>query len=219
LGPLGDGAFPPRWAIKVERDSPELLLSEDCTPHLVALFSPLVVPLPSCHPFSRRVVCIGGRWACSDVRREAVDTARPEGTPFPIGSSVGSMGGERMTTLFVGIDVSQNAADVCFLDREGIDLGRFKIANDLPGAEQLVRRITSITKQRQLTTVVIGLEATGMLGWHLRTYLSQVSDLQPCTPRCTCSTLRSWPASQAPRGGRAVRGVAAPDPGSLPPRA
>lgn len=90
-------------------------------------------------------MCIGRRWACSDVRREAVDTARPEGTPIPIGTSIGN-------------------------------------ANDLPGAEQLVRRITSGAKQRQLTVVVIGLEATGMLGWHLRTYLSQVPELQPLKP-------------------------------------
>lgn len=88
-----------------------------------------------------------------------------------------------MTTLFVGIDVSQIAAQVCLLDHSGRELGQFKIVNDLQGAEQLVRRITSVAKEWQLVTVVIGLEATGMLGWHLRTYLSQVPDLQPLNPK------------------------------------
>lgn len=88
-----------------------------------------------------------------------------------------------MTTLFVGIDVSQNAAQVCFLDQSERILGQFKVANDLPGAEQLVRRILAVAKEQNLVSVVIGLEATGLLGWHLRTYLSQVTDLQPLYPK------------------------------------
>ncbi|MCL6625349.1 MAG: IS110 family transposase, partial [Alicyclobacillus shizuokensis] len=76
-----------------------------------------------------------------------------------------------MPKLHVGIDVSLGSHHVQFMDEAGQDLGSFKVSNDRPGADTLIRKVLETTEAKQMDTVVMGMEATANLGWHLAHYL------------------------------------------------
>ncbi|MCL6453718.1 MAG: IS110 family transposase [Alicyclobacillus sp.] len=76
-----------------------------------------------------------------------------------------------MSKLHVGIDVSLDSHHVQFMDEVGQGLDSFKVSNDQPGADTLIRKVLETTQARQMDAVVLGMEATSNLGWHLAHYL------------------------------------------------
>lgn len=85
-----------------------------------------------------------------------------------------------MAKLHVGIDVSLSAHHVQFMDEAGQDLASFVVPNDLPGADTLIQKVLETAAAKQMDSVVVGMEATANLGWHLAHYLKQqLSDQAP----------------------------------------
>jgi transposase len=85
-------------------------------------------------------------------------------------------------TLFVGIDVSGTKNVVCAMTQEGTERLRCTVVNDRPGAEELVHRVIRVLTSHNLDHVVFGLEATGLLAWHLRRYLTEDPSLKSYHP-------------------------------------
>ncbi|WP_206922664.1 IS110 family transposase [Alicyclobacillus suci] len=81
-----------------------------------------------------------------------------------------------MSKLHVGIDVSLRSHHVQFMDGRGQDLASFSVHNDQPGADTLIRKVLETTTVKHMDSVVIGMEATSNLGWHLAHYLQQQFD-------------------------------------------
>jgi transposase len=75
--------------------------------------------------------------------------------------------------LHVGIDVSLDSHHVQFMDESGQGLDSFKVSNNQPGADSLIRKVLETAEVKQMDTVVMGMEATANLGWHLAHYLKQ----------------------------------------------
>ncbi|WP_415641084.1 IS110 family transposase, partial [Sporolactobacillus spathodeae] len=68
--------------------------------------------------------------------------------------------------LFVGIDVSSQKLDVCFLDSDQNILDQPSLTNDLNGAgtiKELVLKLSSATHYKR---VVIGMESTSIYSFH-----------------------------------------------------
>src|SRR6266536_2654239 len=81
--------------------------------------------------------------------------ARKEGLPMP-------------TLAYLGLDVSQKSARVCFLLADGEEpRPRWTIPNTQPGAEALSCELARLCFLYQVDQLRIGLEATGLLWWHL----------------------------------------------------
>jgi transposase len=88
------------------------------------------------------------------------------------------------TRAFVGLDVSQADAHVCFLLADGAEPGsRWTIPNTQPGAEALAHRLAQLAQQHAITELRIGMEATGLLWWHLAQYLRAAPVLAPHAPQ------------------------------------
>ena len=85
-----------------------------------------------------------------------------------------------MPKLHVGIDVSLDSHHVQFMDEVGQALASFEVSNDRPGADTLIRKVLETTEAKQMNTVVMGMEATANLGWHLAHYLK--SELEAYEP-------------------------------------
>lgn len=83
------------------------------------------------------------------------------------------MGVNRMSKLYVSIDVSLNSHHVQFMDESGQCLDSFQVSNDQLGADTLIHKVLETTDIKQMETVVMGMEATANLGWHLAHYLKQ----------------------------------------------
>ena len=78
-----------------------------------------------------------------------------------------------MPKLHVGIDVSLDSHHVQFMDETGQGLDSFKVSNNQPGADTLIRKVLETAGAKQMDTVVMGMEATSNLGWYLAHYLKQ----------------------------------------------
>lgn len=90
-----------------------------------------------------------------------------------------------MTTLaFVGLDVSQDSARVCFLLADGEEpRPRWSIPNTQPGAAALSAELARLCILYHVDQLRIGLEATGLLWWHLACALKDDAALAPFTPQ------------------------------------
>lgn len=85
---------------------------------------------------------------------------------------------------YVGLDISQADVSVCFLLGDGSEpTPRWTIPNTLPGGEQLCARLAQLCHSYQVDTLRIGLEATGLLWWHLACLLHQASTLHGYQPQ------------------------------------
>lgn len=87
-----------------------------------------------------------------------------------------------MQTLFVGVDVSLHTNEVVGLVQDGTEVCSFRAHNTKPGTAVLIEQLTGVLQSRQLNRVVIGLESTGMYGWHLEQKLRSAPALDPFTP-------------------------------------
>ena len=88
------------------------------------------------------------------------------------------------TYAFVGLDVSQADAHVCFLLADGAEpQPRWSIPNTQPGAEALSGAVARLCAHHQIDQIRIGVEATGLLWWHLACALREAPALVPYAPQ------------------------------------
>jgi transposase len=89
-----------------------------------------------------------------------------------------------MTTGYVGLDVSQADVHVCLMRADDDATGTcWTVPNTQTGADALIARLTDRCAQAQMTDLRLGVEATGLLWWHLAGALVQAPTLQPLHPR------------------------------------
>ena len=80
--------------------------------------------------------------------------------------------------LFVGIDVSSEELEACFMNPEGDTLETLKVENNLHGASHLRDRIVAVADKLSSSEIHIGLEATSVYSWHPAMYLHEQEPLQ-----------------------------------------
>lgn len=88
------------------------------------------------------------------------------------------------TTAYVGLDVSRDDVCVCFLLPDGSEpVKRWTVPNTQPGAEALIARLVALAQTHACDSLRIGVEATGLLWWHLACALVQAAALRPFNPQ------------------------------------
>lgn len=75
--------------------------------------------------------------------------------------------------LFVGIDVSSQELEACFMNADGDKLEILTVKNNLNGASHLRDQIVAAANKLAVTEIHIGLEATSVYSWHPAMYLHQ----------------------------------------------
>lgn len=75
--------------------------------------------------------------------------------------------------LFVGIDVSSEQLEACFMNMDGDKLDTLLVNNNLAGAQYLCDRIVSHADKLPASEIHIGLEATSVYSWHPAMYLHE----------------------------------------------
>ena len=84
---------------------------------------------------------------------------------------------------YLGLDISQADVSVCFLLADGREpVPRWTVANTQPGADRLSATLAQLCQTHQVGELRIGLEATGLLWWHLACALSYCAALLPFQP-------------------------------------
>ncbi|BDP71993.1 hypothetical protein EfmAA94_31660 (plasmid) [Enterococcus faecium] len=83
-------------------------------------------------------------------------------------TSMYSKGGPSSMKLFVGIDVSSEKLDVCFLtdDNQLSILSEISVANDIEGASFIRETILEFNDSYHFDQIVIGMESTSMYSFH-----------------------------------------------------
>jgi Transposase IS116/IS110/IS902 family/Transposase len=89
-----------------------------------------------------------------------------------------------MTAIaYVGLDVSQAEARVCFLLADGAEPHpRWTIPNTQPGADALSTELARLGQLHHIDHLRIAVEATGLLWWHLAVALKDAATLAPFAP-------------------------------------
>ena len=84
---------------------------------------------------------------------------------------------------YLGLDISQADVSVCCLLADGGEpVPRWTVSNSQPGAERLSASVAQLCQAHQVTELRIGLEATGLLWWHLACALIAAPPLRPFQP-------------------------------------
>jgi transposase len=86
-----------------------------------------------------------------------------------------------LSTLFVGIDVSQAEHVVCTMTADGTVRSRYRVSNDRTGIEQLIDWL--VTQMADCDRLAVGLESTSVYHWPLFEALGQAVVLQPWQPQ------------------------------------
>lgn len=85
---------------------------------------------------------------------------------------------------FVGLDVSQQEAAVCFLLGDGGEPApRWTVPNSQPGAAALIARLAGLAQEHAVDELRVGMEATGRYWWHLACTLKDAPALAPYRPQ------------------------------------
>lgn len=85
---------------------------------------------------------------------------------------------------FVGLDVSQREAAVCFLLGDGGEPApRWTVPNSQPGADALIARLAALAQTHAVDALRIGMEATSLYWWHLAAALKDAPALAPYRPQ------------------------------------
>lgn len=92
------------------------------------------------------------------------------------------------STLCVGADVHLDEIVLCAVDKaEGHEVcERFRVTNNLPGAQAAARAIAAIAESLGASRIEIGWEATGMLWIPFHRYLSDCAQLQSFERELVC---------------------------------
>lgn len=80
--------------------------------------------------------------------------------------------------LFVGIDVSSEKLDVCFLDSKDNILKEISLPNDINGASQIKNFIMTFENAVQFEQILVGMESTSVYSFHPATFLAEDDDLK-----------------------------------------
>ena len=80
--------------------------------------------------------------------------------------------------LFVGIDVSSQRLDVCFLDSEDQILHQGSLPNDINGAIKIKDYILGCAKTVQYEAIKVGMESTSVYSFHPATFLAEDDNLK-----------------------------------------
>jgi transposase len=75
--------------------------------------------------------------------------------------------------LFVGIDVSSQELEACFMNPDGDKLETLTVKNNLEGASYLRDRIVATADKLSSSEIHIGLEATSVFSWHPAMYMHE----------------------------------------------
>lgn len=85
---------------------------------------------------------------------------------------------------YLGLDISQADVSVCFLLADGAEpVPRWTVANSQPGADSLSSTVAQLCQSQQVAELRIGLEATGLLWWHLACALTTAPPLVAFHPQ------------------------------------
>ena len=85
---------------------------------------------------------------------------------------------------YVGLDVGQQEATVCFLLGDGREpVPRWAVPNSLPRAETLGERLAALAREHGVEALRIGMEATALYWWHLACALKDAPALAPYRPQ------------------------------------
>ena len=95
------------------------------------------------------------------------------GIAKPIDPKSNPKGGENLNQLFVGIDVGSRDNAVYIMMPDGSKHSSFIVQNNLGGAKTLSKRVVSALTGKNLSAVVIGMEATSVYGDNLMCYLRE----------------------------------------------
>jgi hypothetical protein len=88
-----------------------------------------------------------------------------------------------MSKLHVGLDLDQNAVAAYFLLQDGTEpIKRFCFEHNLIGVDKLVARINSTAFRCGADQILIGMESTGMLWWHISEALRNHEHLEHLHP-------------------------------------
>jgi transposase len=85
---------------------------------------------------------------------------------------------------YVGIDISQDEAVVCFLLADGREpVPRWGVPNSQPGADALVAKLAEVAQAHGVTELRLAMEATGLYWWHLAGVLKDATALARYRPQ------------------------------------
>ena len=80
--------------------------------------------------------------------------------------------------LFVGIDVSSEKLDVCFLDSSDTTLKEVTLPNNINGASSIKEDVLQFHQSFNYEKIVIGMESTSIYSFHPATFLSEDLELK-----------------------------------------
>lgn len=80
--------------------------------------------------------------------------------------------------LLVGIDVSSEKLDICFLDSEDQVLLEESLPNTIAGASQIRAHILKFNQSIDYDRIIVGMEATSVYSFHPSTFLAEDQDLK-----------------------------------------
>jgi transposase len=80
--------------------------------------------------------------------------------------------------LFVGIDVSSQTLDVCFLDSDDNVLYQGSLPNDINGASKIKGLILEFADIINYDVIKVGMESTSVYSFHPATFLAEDADLK-----------------------------------------
>lgn len=80
--------------------------------------------------------------------------------------------------LLVGIDVSSEKLDICFLDSEDQILLTASLPNTIIGASQIKEHILRFDESIHYDRIIVGMEATSVYSFHPSTFLAEDKDLK-----------------------------------------
>ena len=89
-----------------------------------------------------------------------------------------------MSKLHVGLDVSQKSVATCFLLDDGTEpVKRFSFEHNPAGVDKLVAKINAAAEEIGTDQLLVGMETTGLLWWHLSEALRNCERLEHLQPR------------------------------------
>ncbi len=80
--------------------------------------------------------------------------------------------------LFVGIDVSSQKLDVCFMDSEDQILHEALLPNDINGASTIKETILKLSETVHYDVIKVGMESTSVYSFHPATFLAEDTKLK-----------------------------------------
>jgi len=80
--------------------------------------------------------------------------------------------------LFVGIDVSSQKLDVCFMDSEDHILHEATLLNDITGASKIKEIILKLNEKLEYDVIKVGMESTSVYSFHPATFLAEDAELK-----------------------------------------